>query len=325
MTGWLRALSIDDRFPSTDPSAWSIAVLPDTQIYLASYPELFEAQTRWLAENAERLRIRAVLHEGDVVHDNSEAQWELAERALRHLDGRVPYVIALGNHDYGPGGSGHDRTTPFVRRFSVREARERPSFLAVFEDDRLDNSAHRVDTPSGPWLVIALEFAPRDEVVAWADGILAEHASTPAILLTHAYTYFDHTRYDHLARPDQKWSPHVYGVARQPGGVNDGEALYQKLVRRHDSVQLVFSGHVLGTGTGLITSPQDGGSVVHQMLANYQHRSRGGDGYFRWVEIDAARERVRVRTYSPVLDAFEEGPSNAFDLPLPTFSPRERA
>ncbi len=317
MTGWLRGLIGGDPFPSADPRAWRIAVLPDTQIYVRSHPELFEAQTGWLAEHAERLGVRLVLHEGDVVNDNDETQWDLAEQALRRLDGRVPYAVALGNHDYGPGGNGHDRTSGFVERFGPKDA---PALESTFEG-RLDNAAHRIETPDGPWLALALELAPRDAVIEWAAEVLARHPTTPAVLVTHAYLYFDGTRYDAETRADQKWSPMVYGVAR--GGVgNDGEALYQKLVRRQDSIQLVFSGHVLGTGTARLTSPQDGGSEVHQLLANYQHHSRGGDGYLRLVEIDPGKARVRVRTYSPVLDAFRDDPDEAFELPLPVFGPR---
>lgn len=314
MTDWLRRLLRWDPFPSADPRAWRIAVLPDTQIYARSYPELFEAQTRWIADNAARLGIRLVLHEGDVVHDNSDAQWEIAEHALRRLEGCVPCVVALGNHDYGPGGNGSDRTSGFVERFRA----DASSVVRTFEPDRLDNSAHRIETPSGPWLALALEFAPRDEVVAWASEVLADHPRTPAVLVTHAYMYFDGTRYDATARRDQEWSPMVYGVARR-ASANDGEALYQKLVRRHDTIQLVFSGHVLGKGTARLTSPQDGGSEVHQLLANYQNRSRGGDAYLRLVEIDERRRRVRVRTYSPDLDAYRDDPEDAFDLPLPAF------
>lgn len=292
-------------------------MLPDTQIYTARYPELFEAQTRWIADNAERLGIRFVLHEGDVVNDNRAEQWDVAERALRTLDGRVPYVVALGNHDYGPKGCASDRSSLFNARFPAEEMRARPGFGGSFEPEKVDNSLHVFDTPSGPWLVLALEFGPRDEVVAWANEVLAEHASTPAIVLTHAYTYYDGTRYDRERYAEQSWSPHEYGVAR--AGVNDGEALFQKLVRRHDCVQLVLSGHVLGTGAARITSRQDGGSEVHQLLANYQHRARGGDGYLRLIEVDGGRERIRVRTYSPVLDRYRTGDEDAFELRLPRF------
>ncbi len=308
-------------FPSARESAWTFAVLPDTQIYTKAYPELFEAQTRWIAENAERYRIRFVLHVGDVVNDNLDAQWAVAARAFAHLDGRVPLVCALGNHDYGPSGSCSDRSTLFDRHVDVRAVLERPSFGGCFEPGRVDNSFHVFDTPSGRWLVLALEFGPRDEVVSWAAEVLAANASTPAVLLTHAYTYHDDTRYDR-AREDQSWSPHVYGVAKLPGGVNDGEALYRKLVREHPSVQLVLSGHVLGRGTARITSPQEGGSEVHQLLANYQHRSRGGDGFLRLMEIDAERARIRVRTYSPVLGQYRDDEQDAFELPLPRFGAR---
>lgn len=323
MLGWLRRLFTSrakgEPFPSLESDVWMFAVLPDTQIYTVKYPELFEAQTRWIAESAERLRIRFVLHEGDVVNDNTAAQWDVAERALRRLDGRVPYVVALGNHDYGPRGCASDRTTLFTERFPAEELASRPSFLESFEEGRVDNGAHLFETPSGPWLVIALEFGPRDRVVEWASSVLTRHARTPAVLVTHAYTYYDDTRYDRASRPDQQWSPHEYGIARLPEGVNDGEALYRKLVRKHGNVQLVLSGHVLGKGTACITSPQDGGSRVHQLLANYQHRSRGGDGYLRLVEIDAERARIRVRAYSPDLDRYRSGPGDVLDLELPAF------
>jgi hypothetical protein len=307
-----------DAFPSERKGVWTFAVLPDTQVYARLHPELFEAQTRWIAAHAARLRVQFVIHEGDVTDDNTPEQWAVAGRAFAHLVGRIPYVIALGNHDYGVRGSGHDRTTGLHDVVDPAVVRAWPSFRSAFDDARIDNVAHVFETPSGPWLVLALELGPRDAVVEWAAGVLRAHPRVPAIVVTHAYLYEDGTRYDR-ARTDQKWSPHVYGIARQPEGVNDGEALFQKLIARHPSVQLVFSGHVLGRGTALLTSPQDGGSVVHQMLANYQHRSRGGDGYLRLVEVDARRARIRVRTYSPVLDRYADDPDNAFDLPLPRF------
>jgi hypothetical protein len=307
-----------DPFPSADPATWTIAVLPDTQVYSRLYPELFEAQTRWIAEHADRHRIRLTLHEGDVTDHNLPQQWVVAGRAFRHLDGRVPYLVALGNHDYGERGSGHDRSTLLHDVVRPDALRAWPSFGGAFEEGRVDNAFLRVDTPSGPWLALALELGPRDAVVEWAANVLAAHPRVPAVVVTHAYLYDDGTRYHH-ARVDQKWSPHVFGVARQPGGLHDGEALYQRLIARHPSVQLVVCGHVLGTGTARLTSPQDGGSVVHQLLANYQHRARGGDGYLRLMEIDAARQRIRVRTYSPVLDRFATDAANAFELALPRF------
>ena len=95
-----------------------------------------------------------------------------------------------------------------------------PWFKGTFEPGHIENSYQLFDVPNGGgrWLVIALEFGPRDEVLAWADGIAKQYADTPAMVVTHAYLYDDDTRYDHVARPHQAWNPHgYYDGARRAG------------------------------------------------------------------------------------------------------------
>ena len=92
-----------DVYPPPDGS-FTIAILPDTQNYTVaeSLHEIFLSQTRWIAENHERQKIAFVLHEGDVTQHNNEPQWTVAKEAFEMLDeAGVPYVITLGNHDYG--------------------------------------------------------------------------------------------------------------------------------------------------------------------------------------------------------------------------------
>src|SRR5690554_7843268 len=43
-------------------------VLPDTQTYLESSPEVFESQVNWIVEN--KAEIDAVVHVGDLTQDN---------------------------------------------------------------------------------------------------------------------------------------------------------------------------------------------------------------------------------------------------------------
>jgi hypothetical protein len=290
--------------PSPLPDAWTIAVLPDTQHYAEAYPDEFLAQTRWIAAEASARDIRFVLHEGDIVQHNREDEWRVARQAFDELRSTVPYVLTVGNHDYGPDGSATTRETLLGDFFPTDELEGSPSYGARYAAERTGNSYHVFETPSGPWLVLALELGPRDGVVEWADGVLARHAPMPAIVLTHAYLYSDGQRYDHRSRPDQQWSPHSYGLAMEDGGVNDGEALWQRLIRRHDHVRLVLCGHVLNDGTGHLRSVQDGGGIVHQLLANYQQLERGGSGYLRLIEMNASGDRARVVTYSPTLDTY---------------------
>lgn len=300
------------------PDGWSIVVLPDTQYYASDYPETFAAQTRWIGEQVVALDVQFVLHVGDVTDDNGHSQWQVAREAFDAIEGEVPYVLTTGNHDYGEGGNASHRETLLHEYFPVAEAMARPGFGGLFEPERLDNSWHLFETPSGPWLVLALEFGPRDEVVAWADEVLSAHPGVPSILLTHAYLHHangESARYDVTGEVEQPYSPHTYGIADLPGGVNDGEALYQKLVRRHDQIDFVFSGHVIPDGVGRLTSVQDGGGIVHELLSDYQSFEMGGQGYLRVLTFTEGE--VSVRTYSPVLDGELEDPGNRFTLPWP--------
>jgi hypothetical protein len=73
---------------------WSLIVLPDTQYYAASYPEVFAAQTQWIVDNRERLNIQIVMQAGDIVDTwNDAAQWNVADKSLSQIiDANIPYT-----------------------------------------------------------------------------------------------------------------------------------------------------------------------------------------------------------------------------------------
>ncbi|HVR61139.1 MAG TPA: metallophosphoesterase [Polyangia bacterium] len=302
---------------------FSIVVLPDTQFYSSSWPAIFDAQTQWIVDNRDAQGISFVLHVGDVVDGDTPAQWMNAEHSISKLDGNVPYVLSAGNHDYTYLA---DRVGMAAQFFPVSRLAQSPTFGGTFEDGHIENSYSLMPAGGGRWLVIALEFGPRNEVVAWADGILKKFADVPAIIVTHAYMYVGDTRYDHNG-PLQSFSPYAYLM---PGTVNDGEDLWQKLVNPNHNVQFVFSGHMVGDGRNLgyaaarLTSVRDDGSRVHQMLANYQYclgapceEVHGGNGFLRILRFSPAEGVVHVQTYSPYLDQSLTDDANTFDLPLP--------
>jgi predicted phosphodiesterase len=293
-----------------EPLPWvegssTLVVLPDTEVYAQKRPETFETQTRWIATNLSARRIEGVLHVGDIVHDDVEAQWQVALRSFQHLDGKVPCAMVLGNHDY----SGPDRATRFNEFFPVARMQKQPTFGGVCHEGRLENSYHLLRLAGRDWLVLALEFGPRDEVVAWANRILEAHPDRLGILVTHAYLFRENVRYDHTLGRSQRASPHGWG--------NDGEQLWQKLVRRHAGMRFVFSGHVATGGTGYLASQGDHGNTVHQIMADYESLRGGGSGYLRLVEFLPGGKEVQVRTFSPVLQRHLTDAANQFRFPLP--------
>ena len=295
--------------PEFVPGSWTLILLPDTQNYSEHYPGLFTLQTHWIAKNKDRYNIRYVLHLGDITNRSSEREWQRARDAMSELDGHVPYAIVCGNHDYN---SLAPRRTRFPEYFPLSTFKGWPSFGGAMNND-MGNTYHLLTAGGSDWIVVALEWAPREATVQWANQVLAKYPQRKAILITHAYMYNDNTRYDFVAKKDsQSWNPHSYPSDSQ---VNDGEELWHKLVGKNNFV-LTCNGHVLGDGQGFLSSKDDRGKTVHQMLVNYQMQQLGGEGYLRILEFLPDGKTVHAKSYSPLYDRYLQDAQNQFNFTL---------
>lgn len=298
---------------------WSLALLPDTQYYSQDHPDVFIRQTEWLVKNREKHRILFMLHEGDIVNVDLPVQWENARKALDVLKGQLPYALSLGNHDYDmskPGG----RSTLINEYFTAKDYQQNES-VGFFEEGKMENSWHTFTAPTGKFMVLALEFGPRDEVLVWANQIAARHPEHTIIVVTHAHTYWDSTLFDWAKYGEkQAWNPKIYPMAKV-SSVNDGMDVWNKLVSQHPNMRFVFNGHVVNNGTGYVVGELSNGAKVHQILANYQtgvipDRGYGGGGYMRLMQFLPDGKTVRVRSYSPLYDHWLTDPSQQFELQL---------
>lgn len=320
------AVLIDGEPPQPESGGFTIAVLPDTQNYSEKFPETYVAQTNWIVENQASRNIACVLHLGDITNHNRPVEWENAIRAMRVLDGKVPYFFVPGNHDYSENGGCKDRTTLLNEYFPIKNYREQSTFGGAYdkEPDRMENSFHLFSAEGRDFLVLALEFGPRRDVVRWANEVVARHQDRAAILITHAYIYFDETRYDWKKYGSkQSWNPHAYPVAKATeDDVTDGEELWNELISRHENFILTLNGHVLGDGLGRVVTTTPGGRDVQQLLVNFQMRPHGGDGWLRLLEFRPDGTTVQVYDYSPTLRQRNESPQNQFTMTLPVIGKR---
>ena len=298
--------------PSPTPlDQFTIVALPDTQFYSATYPEIFAAQTRWIASHVKDENIKLVVGLGDIVDAGGDlGQWQNADAAVRLLEGQVPYMIAIGNHDY-------DKNNPAGRTASTQ------NFNAFFGPARYSGATwYRGSFPTGSnenfygvitvngrsYIIVVLEFAARDSALAWADGILKANQDKDAIIVTHMFTYADNTR---IAQCDPN-SAASMGVGQD----NNGEDMWWKLVRKYPNIHLVLSGHVVqGDGTGRRMDLGMNGNLVNQILSDYQSDPLGGGGYLRLLRISPSLNRVSVSTYSPYLNSFRTDDHNQFVVP----------
>ena len=159
----------------------------------------------------------------------------------------------------------------------------------------MENSFHKFSAGGRDFLVLGLEFGPRKDVVRWANEVVAIHPKHEAILITHAFIYFDDTRYNWKKfGAKQNWNPHAYGVAKTTGDdVTDGEELWDNLISKHENFILTLNGHVLGDGLGRFASATPADRKVAQHLVNFQMRPKGGDGWLAAPRIPVGRQDGR--------------------------------
>jgi 3',5'-cyclic AMP phosphodiesterase CpdA len=312
------AVLIDGEPPIPASGSFTVAVLPDTQYYSAQFPETYHAQTQWLVANKTARNIACVLHLGDLTDHNTPEEWEIAKAAMGRLDGQIPYFLVAGNHDYGESGRCENRTTRLNEYFPVEKYQDLPTFGGCYDQEptRMENTFHRFSAGGRDFLVLALEFGPRRDVVRWAREVVARHQDHEVILMTHAYLYHNNARYDWKKfGGKQFWSPHCYPFAAT-GEVMDGERLWAELVSRSENFILTLNGHVLGDGLGKSTTATPGGRAVHELLVNFQMRPGGGDGWLRLLEFQSDSRIVKVYDYSPTRNQRNESSKNEFEIAL---------
>jgi hypothetical protein len=318
---WPRSLSatLARERDAVPEGAVTFVLLPDPQYYSACrYPHL-RNQAQWIAQQRAQRQILAAISLGDLTDHNSPEEWNFVRDALSPIAHGFPLLLTTGNHDVGNNGTTDNRESQLSTYFDEEWAKSSGALRAVMTPSQIENAFYSLEAGRFRLGVLMLEWSPRKATVDWANQVLLRFKDHRVIVATHAYVYDDSTRYDRATRPDQLWSPFDYGTgqgALAEQGSHDGEQLWNALVRRHPGIFLVVSGHVLGQGTGRLTSHGDAGNVVHQILVNYQMLDQGGLGYLRYFEIHPDGRTLHMKTHSPSLGLYSYAAEQDFRLEI---------
>ncbi len=303
--------------------AWSMAIIPDPQSYskFARNQPAMRLLNAWIVNHLKSEKIALTLCTGDLVEQNgieagdgvsgdqsSIQQWEFISDAMRMLDGKIPYVVVPGNHDYGIR-SAENRESKLDQFFPVDgNARSMGTLIDcapnAFGKKTLENAAYEFVAPGGVrYLILALEFAPRNEVLDWA----LEFARRPqyidhvGIVLTHSYLDSNSKRV--------QWEG---GYKIQTEGTNAGEGIWQKLVQPARNIRFVICGHIAAPdnfekSVGYRYDMNAAGLPVHQILFDTQAlgggwNGNGGDGWIQLLHFSADGKTIGVKSISTLFD-----------------------
>jgi len=294
--------------PNDKERFFTVISLPDTQNYMADpgYYCIFQNQINWIIKNKEKLNIVFVAHEGDITDDNGKVQWKESKKIMNSLSGIIPFSVTTGNHDIDYGNNKGRNTKMFNQAFPVSMFSETPDskFVGSYKNSS-QNSYYNFEIMDMKFMVLTLEFGPRDEVLQWADEVVQANQDRRVFLVTHSYMYADNTRVD----KEDCWNALSY-----MNEANVGEQVYEKFVSKHDNIFLVLNGHILGDGTGRLTSIRKSDTMVHQILANYQMKENAGNGWLRIHKFVPSKNRIYVTTYTPLYGGSKTDKENQFEL-----------
>ena len=315
------ALAQTQEKPFQSPSlenedAWTLVLFPDTQSYVKFQRNqpILDLMVHWVLDQIEPLQVELVLHVGDLVEHNAlqipdgiiadqtgREQWESVSRSMGKFDQRVPFIATTGNHDFGIKNV-ENRVSYYDRYFPIEKNRFTRGML---RDHGLDaqgmptliNASYEFESPDGEkFLILVIEFAPRDASLEWARELVNReaYARHRVILLNHSY----------LDRNSEFIETEGYPISDR----NYGKAVWEKLVKPSKNIELVFSGHIGDPDNpeghvGFRTDTNAAGRKVHQMTFNAQAlgggwHGNGGDGWLRLLEFNGLE--VTVKTFSPL-------------------------
>ena len=171
----------------------------------------------------------------------------------------------------------------------------------------MENSAYEFKSETwGDLLVITFEFAPRDEVIAWAKNLTEkEYKDHKIIIITHSWLDTAGNRIANEGYTVRPW--------------NVAEDVWKKLVYESKNISLILCGHTgdapkiaesientnyKPTSSFRIDKAADGRNIPQMMFNSQQGdgdwNGNGGDCWLRILEFKPDGKTISVRTFSPL-------------------------
>jgi len=298
------------------PSDYSIAVIPDQQCMTDWQPEMLYGMYQWIADNVEKENMQMVINVGDITNYPNDLQWERSKYAYDLLQNKVPYIAVPGNHDYGT--TSYRDTTKMNAYFPLSMFKEMETYGGSYSEDNnlpddVANTWQEFEINGNKYLVLALEFGPRDSVLTWASNVVNAHPNHQVIVVTHAYMNSDGTLLD----GSDPFLPSSYTslIQEDQEAPNDPDAMWEKFVKNHENIIMVLSGHIGYRNIVMRTDTGVHGNEVKQILIDAQNEDPRLD-MVAMLNFSNEGQDVEVTYYCPSKGKYMNY-ENQFTMNLP--------
>lgn len=268
--------------PDPESPRFTVVVMPDTQYMFDQdriHPVPVEASFRYVLDPERRAggddeNIVFLAHLGDVTNNGLAEEYSAATKVFDMLDrAGASYGVLAGNHDV----SADDQrgATPYLDTFGPARARKTPGYHSSSPDGY--NTCHIFRAGGRSWMLLSLDWRLSEKGFAWANKVIADNPTLPAIVTTHE-----------IVDSDGEGNASLSEYGRQ---------MWDKLIKDNDQIFLTLNGHFWPPGNTVLKN--SAGHDVHLHITNYQDRYYGGAGMIRSYRFDLNRGVIDIATFSP--------------------------
>lgn len=277
-----------------------IAVVGDTQALSYYHPDSICHIYDWTLTNRDERRIDYVVGLGDITELSKASEYEFAKEQIYRLDGKIPFSLIMGNHDkydfrnqaYMP-----EKMSDFLFNKTFYNQIYLNQLDGWFGEGDVSCSYNAYTMGETKWLLLNLDYGPTDEMLAWAEGIIETYADHQVIIVTHAYLYRDGSTLD---------SSECYPASGHNELFNDGDEIYEKLIKKHANIRLVLCGHDPWDHIVCSQTKGDNGNTITQLLINPQYMDKyyGATEMLALLYFSPDGQSLTVRYYSAAKEMY---------------------
>lgn len=279
---------------------YCFAVVPDTQMLSYQYYKSLTDTNSvanvydWLLANKDEKNIKYVIGVGDITELSVKDEYNNVKEHLYKLSGKLPFSLVMGNHDkydFQKQGYKPDKMSDFLFNKTFCDDTYIAELDGRYGEGDVSNSYNAFTVGETKWLLLNIDFGPTDEMLNWACDVVEQYPDHKVIVVTHAYLYRDGSTLD---------ANECYPASGHNASFNDGDAIFEKLVKKYENIELVLCGHDPWDHIVCSQAKGESGNTVTQLLIDSQYMDKyyGATEMIALLYFSPDGETMTVRYYS---------------------------
>ena len=273
---------------------YSIAVIPDPQVMVHWLQGNLPSISEYIIEKHQTHNVAMSICVGDnadgyyASHPQYDMDYQLSAIKNEYdkwYDAGIRWATTPGNHDYDNNAPSSRSLVDYNRYFTQEELETFDYFGGIYKEGQTQNAYYTFEECGINYLVVSIEFAADDNVLKWANEVVADYPDHRVIVFTHAY----------VGGSGELPGNDSIGYSFASNACNDPIEIYDKFIKKHKNMFMVISGHYPSDDVLLKESIGEHGNTIMQFLVDAQGIMMAGcESLVSMLTFDELNQKIYV-------------------------------